>query len=167
MSTEASAAAGASSVESCGQASSGSGLQQVLQLEATSSRATLAQLGADSCDGVGDECRKLGDATPASPAACPLPGSCQPSADSAGVAASAPRIYTYDCMDATHARLLAQPHVAEFFDANLPRNQFLSEVALHRSILVRCSGTPSRWAWRSSCWAWRCSESGLTSRRRA
>ena len=80
--------------------------------------------------------RSLGDATPASPAVCPLSGTCPPSAGAAGVAASAPRIFAYDCMDGVHAQLLAQPHVAEFFDANLPRNQFISEVALHRSLLA-------------------------------
>ena len=39
-------------------------------------------------------------------------------------------------MDSVHKQLLAQPHVTEFFDANLPRNQFISEVALHRSLLA-------------------------------
>ena len=110
-------------------------LQLALEQEAASSREVLARLGAHACDGVGDECRQLGDATPASPAVCPLSGACRPSA--AGVAASAPRIFAYDCMDGVHAQLLSQPHVAEFFDANLPRNQFVSEVALHRSLLVR------------------------------
>ena len=110
-------------------------LQLALEQEAASSREVLARLGAHACDGVGDECRQLGDATPASPAACPLSGACRPSA--AGVAASAPRIFAYDCMDGVHAQLLSQPHVTEFFDANLPRNQFVSEVALHRSLLVR------------------------------
>ena len=110
-------------------------LQLALEQEAASSREVLARLGAHACDGVGDECRQLGDATPASPAVCPLSGACRPSA--AGVAASAPRIFAYDCMDGVHAQLLSQPHVTEFFDANLPRNQFVSEVALHRSLLVR------------------------------
>jgi hypothetical protein len=112
------------------------GLQPALEQEAARSREVLARLGAHACDGVGDECRQLGDATPASPVVCPLSGACRPSAGAAGVAASAPRIFAYDCMDGVHAQLLSQPHVTEFFDANLPRNQFVSEVALHRSLLA-------------------------------
>ena len=112
------------------------GLQSALEQEAARSRELLSRLGAHACDGVGDACRQLGDATPASPAVCPLSGTCPPSAGAAGVAASAPRIFAYDCMDGVHAQLLAQPHVTEFFDANLPRNQFISEVALHRSLLA-------------------------------
>ena len=111
-------------------------LQSALEQEAARSRELLSRLGAHACDGVGDACRQLGDATPASPAVCPLSGACPPSAGAAGVAASAPRIFAYECMDGVHAQLLAQPHVAEFFDANLPRNQFISEVALHRSLLA-------------------------------
>ena len=112
------------------------GLQPALEQEAARSREVLARLGAHACDGVGGECRQLGDAMPASPAVCPLSGACRPSAGAAGVAASAPRIFAYDCMDGVHAQLLSQPHVTEFFDANLPRNQFVSEVALHRSLLA-------------------------------
>jgi hypothetical protein len=47
-----------------------------------------------------------------------------------------PRVYVYDCMDAAHAALLREPHVAPFFDPNLQRNQYLSEFALHRSLLA-------------------------------
>ena len=39
-------------------------------------------------------------------------------------------------MDAAHAALLREPHVAPFFDPNLQRNQYLSEFALHRSLLA-------------------------------
>ena len=39
------------------------------------------------------------------------------------------------CLDAAHSSLLREPHVAPFFDANLQRNQYLSEFALHRTLL--------------------------------
>lgn len=38
-------------------------------------------------------------------------------------------------MDAWHDTLLSAPHVEAFFDANSQRNQYLSEFALHRSLL--------------------------------
>jgi hypothetical protein len=39
-------------------------------------------------------------------------------------------------MDRAHERLLSAPHVAGFFDPNQMRNQFISEYALHRSLLL-------------------------------
>ena len=122
--------------EPCTSSASGE-LRRAMRLEAARSRELLTRLETQRmCDGVGEGCRPLGEATPASPVACPLPGSCRPAAGAAGVAAAAPRVYVYGCMDELHARLLSAPHVREFFDANLPRNQFISDVALHRALLA-------------------------------
>ena len=122
--------------EACTASANGE-LRRAMRLEAARSGELLTSLETQRmCDGVGEGCRPLGDATPASPAACPLSGSCHAAAGAAGVAAAAPRVYVYGCMDELHARLLAQPHLREFFDANLPRNQFISDVALHRALLA-------------------------------
>lgn len=47
-----------------------------------------------------------------------------------------PRVYVYPCMDSAHAALLRARHVRSFFDPDLGRNQYISEYALHRSLLA-------------------------------
>ena len=54
----------------------------------------------------------------------------------ARVAPAVPRVYIYPCMDDIHKRLLSLPRSAHFFDATGARNQYLSEFALHRSLLI-------------------------------
>ena len=59
------------------------------------------------------------------PAAADLPRTC-----------TAPLVYVYAFMDAAHAATLRQRSSATFFDPWHQHNQFLSEWALHRSLLA-------------------------------
>lgn len=47
-----------------------------------------------------------------------------------------PSIFVYDCLDELHAELLGRPASADFFTIHHQRNQYLSEVAIHRAMLV-------------------------------
>ena len=99
------------------------------------------QRDGEVCSGVGQSCRLLPEVVPAggrahnnaSATPTPMP-TC---ADSGGRCATrSPRVFVYTCMDAAHERLLREAQVSAFFDANLARNQYLSEYALHRSLLL-------------------------------
>ena len=107
---------------------------------------TLAQLASwqsrgGACVGTGRNCLPLQSVVP--PSAQHERRGSNGQAFAAGCAASRlcdgrgrpPRVYVYGCLDGPHAALVGTGHVGPFFDANAQRNQYLSEYALHRSLL--------------------------------
>ena len=93
--------------------------------------------GGDFCAGVGSSCRRLDHVV--QPSGASSDGGCAASEKCSG-RGRPPRIYVYDCMDGPHKALLSSAHVTPFFDPNSQRNQYLSEFAFHRSLLL----SPSR-----------------------
>ena len=87
--------------------------------------------GNRSCLPSGRDCHRLADVVP--PKASHR---CDASRLGCARGLRMPRVYVYECMDAAHRELLSSDHVSAFFDANVARNQYLSEVAMHRSLLL-------------------------------
>ena len=96
----------------------------------TRSQIVAWQVRGAACDGVSPECLPLHQVVVPTRGAAACAGAAQCS----GVGRP-PRIYVYDCMDHWHETLVGSSQTGPFFDANVQRNQYLSEYALHRSLL--------------------------------
>ena len=68
--------------------------------------------------------------------ACGVPHRHSEWAARAALRGRAPLVYVYDFLEPLHAELLAAPSSRTFFDPWHQHNQFLSEVAFHRSLLA-------------------------------